>query len=295
MPQPQIRELSPAFGAEILGVDLSSRLDEKTVEFLRATFDDRGLLLFHGVDIDRTCQYYLSTILQGHEPPSEEDSKAGAERQGNFWISNKEPDAAAPFGRLLFHCDGMWSDEPFEVLSLYAVDVQPPVIPTAFVSSVFAWETLPETLRDRLEGLHAEHVTGPEYIHERRRQAFEDELSQPVRDTSPSSTLPVVDRHPRTGQLVLYVTQGMTKGIVELPSGESEDLLEELFDHLYRPLAVWQHHWSDGDLILWDNMTVQHARPNVTTAGPTRTLRKIGLPVPTSAEAQQVQVYQRVS
>jgi taurine dioxygenase len=295
MPQPQIRELSPVLGAEVLGVDLSSRLDEKTVEFLRASFDDRGLLLFRDVDIDRTRQYYLSTILRGHEPPSEVDSKSGAERQGNFWISNKEPDAAAPFGRLLFHCDGMWSGEPFEVLSLYAVDVQPPVIPTAFVSSIYAWETLPDVLRRRVEGLHAEHVTGPEYIHERRRLAFGDELSQPVRDTSPSSTLPVVHRHPRTGKTVLYVTQGMTKGIAELSSEESEDLLEELFDHLYRSFAVLRHEWRNGDLILWDNMAVQHARPNVTTSGPTRTLRKIGLPVPTSAEAQQVQVYQRVS
>jgi hypothetical protein len=31
----------------------------------------------------------------------------------------------------------MWSDEPFEVLSLYAVDVEPPIIPTSWVNHNF--------------------------------------------------------------------------------------------------------------------------------------------------------------
>ena len=52
-----------------------------------------------------------------------------------------------PFGRLLFHSDMMWAAEPFQVLSLYGVDVQPPAVPTAFVNTVAAWETLPEDLR----------------------------------------------------------------------------------------------------------------------------------------------------
>ena len=131
MSQLQLRELTPGFGAEIAGVDLDGPLDPDTVRFLRRAFDDRGLLVFRDAGVDRPYQYYLSTLLGGNEPPSKEESEAGAARQGGFWISNKEPDAAAPFGRLLFHCDGMWSDEPFEVLSLYAVDVQPPIIPTA--------------------------------------------------------------------------------------------------------------------------------------------------------------------
>ena len=94
---------------------------------------------------------------------------------------------------------------------------------------------------------------------------------------------------------MLVVTQGMTKGILEVPSEASEDLLEEIFAHLYRPEGVYEHEWRNGDLIVWDNLAVQHGRPNVLLEGPARTLRKIGLPVPTSIEKQVVQTYQQVS
>ena len=131
----QARSLIPAFGAEIIGVDPGTWLDDDTIAFLRAAFDDRGLLLFRGVDVDRPHQFYLSELLRGLEPPTPEEAAAGAAEQDKFVISNKEPDAAAPIGRLMFHCDSMWSDEPFEVLSLYGVEVEPPVIPTLFASS----------------------------------------------------------------------------------------------------------------------------------------------------------------
>ena len=45
---------------------------------------------------------------------------------------------------------------------------------------------------------------------------------------------------------------------------------------------------------MWDNFAVQHARPNVVLEGP-RTLRKIGLPIPTSVETQLVKTYEKVS
>jgi taurine dioxygenase len=143
--------------------------------------------------------------------------------------------------------------------------------------------------------LHGLHVTGPEYIHERRRRAFDGELSTPKRDHVPLIAAPVEHRHPRTDSSLLYVSQGMTREIIELGSEESEDLLEELFEHLYRSEHVYAHEWREGDLIVWDNFAVQHGRPNVLLDGPTRTFRKIGLPVPRSIETQLVKTYARVT
>jgi taurine dioxygenase len=82
---------------------------------------------------------------------------------------------------------------------------------------------------------------------------------------------------------------------MELGSEDSEDLLEELFEHLYRSEHVYAHEWRERDLIMWDNLAVQHGRPNVLLEGPTRTFRKIGVPVPRSIEAQLVKTYAQVS
>jgi alpha-ketoglutarate-dependent taurine dioxygenase len=289
-------DLCPALGAEITGIDVSRRLDDDEVAFLRGVYDERGLVLFRGVDLDRTRQAYLCELLNvPGEPPSDEYAAELAQRQHSFTISNKVEAAAAPFGRLLYHCDGMWSSHPFEVISLFGVELEPPVTPTLFASAANAWTTLPDDLRARIQDLKAEHVSGPEFVHPRRRNTFKGELVQATRDHVPSHVEPVAFTHPRTGQTLLFITQGMTRGIVGMDPDDSEDLLEQVFEHMYRPENVLTYEWAEGDLIVWDNLSVQHARPNVTTEGPARTLRKIGLPMmPADVAAALVASYDKV-
>jgi taurine dioxygenase len=61
---------------------------------------------------------------------------------------------------------------------------------------------------------------------------------------------------------------------------ESDELLGVLFDHLYDKSKEMAHHWREGDLVVWDNIALQHARPNVQSEGPARTLRKTIAPPP---------------
>jgi taurine dioxygenase len=30
-------------------------------------------------------------------------------------------------------------------------------------------------------------------------------------------------------------------------------LLRQVFEHLYRPEHLYEHHWFNGDLVIWDN------------------------------------------
>ncbi len=209
-------------------------------------------------------------------------------------ITNEDPDSAVPEGRLMFHCDSMWSDEPFEVLSLHALKIEPPVLPTMYVSATSAYEALSPELKERIAGLNALHVPGPDYVHERRRVLFPGELVQGRRSRVSTYSQHVVWTHPRTGQPILFVTQGMTREILELNWDESEDLLEELFAVMYAPERVYEHEWREGDVIFWDNLAVHHARPYVTMQGPARTLQKVGLPSPRDPNAHLIDAYAKV-
>ena len=192
-----------------------------------------------------------------------------SDQQASFLISNREDGAAGPFGRLLYHCDGMWSEWPFEVISLFAVEVEKPVIPTLYVSSVNGWATLPDRVASAsVEGLRAEQVAGPEYVHERRWKGYEGELVQAKRDYVPSYETPVVHTHPRTGQPLLFVTEGMTEASWGWQPDDSEDLLEPIFEHLYAPENRLEFEWEPGDLVIWDNLSIQHGRPYVALEGP---------------------------
>ncbi|MBT5498657.1 MAG: hypothetical protein HOK54_23210, partial [Alphaproteobacteria bacterium] len=41
---------------------------------------------------------------------------------------------------------------------------------------------------------------------------------------------------------------------------EADDVLAELMDHVIQPSNVYEHEWAPGDLVMWDNAVVLHAR-----------------------------------
>jgi alpha-ketoglutarate-dependent taurine dioxygenase len=276
--QLDIRELHPAFGAEVRGLTPTIPLDPETCATLRELFDQRGVLVFPDLDLGHREQLWISKMLIRQE--NVPDRPGTSQTDDNFYVSNRRENSAAPFGRLQFHADTMWADEPFEVLSLYGKEVEQPTVPTVFVSGVHAWETLPDELKARVEGLSALHTAGAV-----RRGDLSDVLVSTV-ERPPTTIQPIARRHPRTGKTVLYVCEQMTKEIVGLPPEESEQLLEELFEHLYDPAGRWEHQWHQGDFVVWDNLAMQHARPNVVTEGPARTLRKAASPVPQLSRAE---------
>jgi len=74
------------------------------------------------------------------------------------------------------------------------------------------------------------------------------------------ATHKLVKVHPSTGRKALYLSRLMTRFIVGMDAGESDALLDELFDHAEKPEFVYAHKWQKGDLVMWDNRTVNHAR-----------------------------------
>ena len=284
MAQFEIRDLTPAFGSEVVGFE-PVELDADARAVLSRAFDERGLLVFRDLDIDRDYQTDLVDGLIAYDRPGD------ADKNDTYVVSNKEPGGYAPYGRLQFHSDMMWAPEPFQVLSLYGLEVELPSVPTAFVSTTAAWDSLPADLRARVEGLHVVNVTG-----QQRRGGDDDEdLLDSIREHEQSITTPVGHRHPRTGRTLLYVSQMNTSEIVELPHDESEELIEALFAHLYDPAHVIDHDWRRGDLVAWDNLAVQHARKTVQIEGPVRTLRKVISPIPSLAGIAETPKFSKVS
>jgi taurine dioxygenase len=128
-------------------------------------------------------------------------------------------------------------------------------------------------------GLYAIHGQDASY-HE--RSGGDGDVLVSKFDEEETIRLPIGHRHPRTGRTVLFVTPQFTQRIDGMNTAESEALLGELFDHLYRSEAEVRHEWRERDLVLWDNIALQHARPNVTYEGPARTLRKTFAPPPSA-------------
>lgn len=268
--------LMPTFGAEISGFEPRVPLDPETIAQLRRIFDERGLIVMRDIDADIRFQTYLSQLLIGNDVPDPDALKLN----DRFMISNREPQGAAPFGRLLYHSDQMWSPtDRCDLISLYGKDVGQPATPTMFVSAVDGWKTLPAELKARVEGRTAtQHYDVDTY---RKRAAGDTDVLVSTYQTGEDFvTTPIGFTHPRTGETILYVCQQTTQKVDGMSNEESDAILDALFDHLYAPSREFAHHWRQGDLVLWDNLALQHARPNVASEGPPRTLRKTMAPMP---------------
>lgn len=266
----EARDLTPGFGTEIIGFDPKAPLDDETRDQLRTLFDTRRLLLFRDIDLSHEEQARLCTMLI-RKGEAETIEAMGSKES---FISNKLDEGIAPFGRLQFHGDTMWADNPYQVLSLYGSDVGQPAAPTTFVDAVAAWKTLPDDLRRRAEGREVLQTAGAV-----RRGDMSQVLITEV-ENPPTTVTRINYTHPRTGETVLHICEQMTHSVIGMPDAESEDLLTSLFAHLYKPEGQLEHAWREGDFVVFDNIALQHSRGRVVKEGPARTLRKVASPMP---------------
>jgi taurine dioxygenase len=265
------------FGVEVIGLEPRFPLEPSICALLQKTFDEHRLLVFRDLEIDEAFQAYLAGLMIGEDrSPAPSEADAAQETEPTL-VSNRH-NGNAPFGRLLFHTDMMWSENAFRLISLYGLEIEEPATPTLFVNTVRGWATLPANLRARVEGRFA--------IHGREsRTGGDGEVLITSYKVEHTAKLPIGRAHPHTGETMLYIDQRSTYGIADMDEEESRALMEALYSHLYASQNVVAHHWRKGDLILWDNLALQHARPNVSVEGPARVLRKVYAPKPQMARS----------
>lgn len=232
----RFRRLHEDFGVEVIDFDVLTGTADDDIEELQRALDEHQLLLFRrGEKITPERQVEISSWFG---PPAD---NAG---DGQLWSVLRNED---PGGRrqLAFHSDFTYTDVPIKVISLHAIELPPASTTTSFVSSLHAWDTLPPDRQQLLSGMTLRHVYAPAY----RENSLEYVADHPIR-------LP----HPRTGRPVLLVTEHHAERIHEVDRDESDRLLAELFAHLYAPERVYVHQWELYDLLVWDNVALQHAR-----------------------------------
>jgi taurine dioxygenase len=253
---------SPALGTTVRGIDLRDALAADARAQLRAALDRTFLLHFPA--------QHLSD--DEHVAFVREFGPIAVEGSGTVgFVSNHRPDGSLGSAAATFHIDYGFTDAPYEYLSLYGLEVPRGGTETWFANAVAAARDLPAALRARLAGVEARAAV--DVTSAVREAGVRIDLGR-LDETYPHAVRPVLWPHRTTGDPVLAVWEQQTDALLPLPDAESTALITELFAHLYRPEHVMVHHWQPGDLVLWDNHALQHARPDVGIAEP-RTLRRV--------------------
>ncbi|MFI5042969.1 MAG: TauD/TfdA dioxygenase family protein, partial [Acidimicrobiales bacterium] len=245
----RVEPLCAALGVEVRGLDLSRPLSLGEQDELRAAYTTARLLLFRGQSIGVDDHVRLVRYLG---PVLDEDHK------GVGYVSNVRPGGFVPEGRLFFHSDFAFTAEPCLGISLYALDV-PAGCPTMWANAARAASQLPDDLRSAVVDASALHLFDLEF--QRGDIRYREAELGPEGPLAPRWVHPVLLRHPVTGDEVLYVNEMQTDRIVGLDAARSEDLLQRLRAILYDGSNTYSHDWSVGDIVVWDNVALQHARP----------------------------------
>jgi taurine dioxygenase len=249
------------FGAFVARVDFAD-LDGRE---LRRALNEHKLLCVRGREIDDDEHLAFASAF----------GRLASEKTGVVTlVSNVVPGGSLGADEATWHSDYTFFPSPYECISLYAVALPAAGTETYFTDGVLAAQTLPDSLRRRVAGLRGRSVAviSPTMS-----------LTAGVRyragrcdGVDPHQERPVLWPHPITGEDVLAVWEQQTDAILPLPDDESVALVEELYDHLYQPAHQYVHHWQPHDLVLWDNLALQHARPYIGTAE-ARTLRRVSV------------------
>ncbi len=262
----EVEPISETFGADVVGMDVSAPLDAERQAWLKGLLDAHQILRFRGQKITPEVQV---SVLASFGPVLPTD-----DGRGYYYISNIETvaqDVMGSNGSLLWHSDFTWSESRPQVLSLYGERVEAPVAPTLFSSAATALNRLSPDLRKRIEDLSADHTSNG------WTKRFKAKGSSTVDMVWPGQqplVRPLVSTNPRTDGEYLCVSQQHTRQIVGVSDDAGEALLAELFAELYAPQYVIAQEWATDDLIVWDNIALQHSRPEV-SASKVRHLRKV--------------------
>jgi taurine dioxygenase len=261
--------LSNALGAQLLDFDITRPCSAAEQAGLRELFCEYHLLLVRGQDVTADDQ----SRFVGYFGPLHVRADGMQETYVTNITAEGEPAARTGTARLIWHQDGTYGLRPGIATSLWAQDVAPDSVPTLFANAVRALERMPADLRARIESLHALHLRN---TYDERTDTRWREENIPA-DAEPGQFLrhehPIVYAMPHTDQRTILVNELLTSHVVELPRDEGEALIQQLFSVIYADDNVYTHHWQTNDLIIWDNMALQHCRP-VEMGLPVRRLRR---------------------
>ncbi len=266
-----IRKLTPVFGAEITGVDLT-RLDDATFEHIEDAFETYSVLVFPNQNLDDDAQIAFSRRFGELE-------KTQGHIANNFQvkhvseITNLDPDGKlmAPddprvlyrLGQRNWHSDSSFKRVPAKASLLHARKLPPDGGDTQFASLRAAYDALPDARKRELEDKVAIH----HYAYSRRNGGYaltneaEDKRFPPVPQA-------MIRANPVNGRKALYVGSHASH-IRGMPEEEGRALLKELLDFATQEQFTYLHHWKVGDLVMYDNRAALHrARPYKITEHP---------------------------
>ena len=269
-------------GARITDIDLANPLPDSEFRSILRALGEHGVLCFPRQTLDtdqlaafgrRFGELEINVANAYHEPNHPEMMILSNIKQNGKQIGANDAGQG-------WHTDMSYSHDIALANILHARHVPmrngKPLGETQFRNMHAAYDDLPDALKHRLEGRTATHDFAKFWdMMVAKPGSTRKPLTPEQRAKKPPVSQPIFRRHPITGRFVLYANVGYTMFIDGMDEQESGEILDFLFRHQERAEYLHAHHWSVGDVLMWDNIGTVHNAVGDYTADEPRYMRRV--------------------
>jgi len=273
--------LTPHFGFEIQGADLSQKLDADTKQAINDAWIDGGILLFRGAGRSDEIHMRLSEVFGQMEPAATADMN----RPDNPYLmtllydpedtkptfqTNYVVDGIVRAGWLGWHWDQSFMPTIVRGAVLRMVEPAARMGETGLIDAISAYDRLSPSQKQRIEGLEVVYEFNPDFC--TGQFGFPKDIQKQARPGGstlgktydfPPVVHPLVITQPETGRKVLKLSPMHARYVLGMDKAQSDALLEEIAEHLVNPEFAYFHQWDQDDMVVWDNWRVIHSANGV--------------------------------
>lgn len=257
-----IKQLHSSLGAEVGGVDLSMPLVPGVKQEIDAAWRQHGVLVFRNQDITDVEHVRFSRCF-GELEVLPETERTDSSLPEIFILSNvgstgeilPETNDAVVFNSLTWawHTDSCYRMVPSKGAILHGIEVvQGGGGETRFANLRRALEEMPDALRDRVEGLSAQHSWAWMRSH---RDLPEMNLEEAAK--VPPVQHELIRKH-SDGSESLYISPIYMQRIIGWSEESTRDFIDELTKWATQECYVYEHSWEQHDVLMWDNTWTMH-------------------------------------
>ena len=261
-----IEPTGAVLGATVRGIDLAQPIPEPDLGRILHALGWYGVLRFPEQQLDIGDVKRFSELfgeIQGNPIASVDATRPYPEvgilsnvKENGAYIGS--PDAGQDW-----HTDMSYRDVMGFVNVLYGIRIPrrngKALGGTEFGNMHRAYDTLPEDVKTRLDGMTVTHSFEKFWENMRRNHnSSRPAMTEEQRRRRPPVVHPLFLTHPLTGRKVLYCNPGYAIRINELDEAASDEMLDYLFKHQLEMRFRYTHEWNENDLLIWDHLGTIH-------------------------------------
>jgi taurine dioxygenase len=248
--------LSPTFGAEISGIDLSAPLSEATRAEILAAWRKHLVLVFRGQNLspENLLDFARGFGTLDLAPPFDNQQSSLPGYPEIAVVSNVQ-EQGAPIGglgagELAWHSDMTYRRDPPIGCALFAREIPREGGNTHFLNMAACLESLSPELRAT--------INGRRLVHDSRYTSAGTE--RVAADDFATVDHPLMITEPLSHKKSLLLGRRRQSAVIGLDERDGKALLDALWAPADANLFTVTHSWQPGDVVLWANIAVMHRR-----------------------------------